>query len=75
MLRLKLLKEIRELKNKNKVVNMENQELRQENYYTQEKIDKYEKQLNHIRELIEKFDYQKSNSVFIIRQIKDEFNS
>lgn len=71
MVKCRLLIKIKELKNKNKTISLENQELVLQN----KKVKEYETKLKHIRELIEEFDYRKSNSVSIIRKIENEVNN
>lgn len=76
------LKEILELKEENKVLYEENKELRNENEELRLELYNYRrdnkemfKELSLIVDLVESFDYRKSNSVSIIRQIKEVITS
>lgn len=76
------LKEILELKEENKVLYEENKELRNENeelnlelYNCKRDNKAMFKKLSLIVDLVESFDYRESNSVSVIRQIKEVITS
>ena len=76
------LKEKLELKEENKVLYDENKELRNENeelrlelYNCRRDNKEMFKKLSLIVDLVESFDYRRSNSVSVIRQIKEVITS